>query len=357
MIFDNFEKCKNRCEVELKDRLIQINKISKNKVNKKINIREKKYFNIEEKQIILEFSHIKNSLFKSSNFSSLNVSNCILENIIFEECTFSDDNENVVFDKSTEFINCIFKNCNLKNVIFNNIKFDNCKFENSNMINCVINNSYIESIYIKDCDWGNLKIIDTLIKILDFEDESITRFNQNTFLDKLQTCSNNNIYNEDLYKIYKSFEVKFEENRLFKNAGEYYYLAKCEEQKFLVGVDKFKSYIFWLLCGYGERPSYCLITSLEILIIFTIIYMLTGLSVNGDIIKYDVSSIFTFPIKNIHTDFLYSLYFSIVTFTTVGYGDIIPIGIISMILSGMEMVVGITITGVWIATLTRKITR
>lgn len=50
------------------------------------------------------------------------------------------------------------------------------------------------------------------------------------------------------------------------------------------------------------------------------------------------------------------LYFSTVTFTTVGYGDITPVNI-SIFLSGVEMFLGLTMMGIWTATLARKITR
>ena len=49
-------------------------------------------------------------------------------------------------------------------------------------------------------------------------------------------------------------------------------------------------------------------------------------------------------------------YFSLATFTSVGYGDIFPIGY-SILLSCLEMILGVTMMGVWTATLARKITR
>ncbi|MGL5692643.1 MAG: potassium channel family protein, partial [Peptostreptococcaceae bacterium] len=214
-----------------------------------------------------------------------------------------------------------------------------------------------ENLVIKDCDWSSLKCINTLIKNIEFKDDFITKFNEDTFFDKVFFNKSTVVSYEDLYNVYMTLASKFESNKLTKVSGEYYYLAKCEERKFLSGIDKVKSYIYWLLCGYGERPTYSLITSLEILIIFTIIYMFTGISVNGELIKYDMSFILNLPIENFHLDFLNSLYFSIVTFTTVGYGDIIPVGIMSMVLSGIEMVIGITMAGVWTAILARKITR
>ena len=191
---------------------------------------------------------------------------------------------------------------------------------------------------------------------MEFEDDYLTKFNEDTFIDKMDVYKKGKNFYEKIFKVYKNIGITFESNTLLNNSGEYYYLAKCMERKSLNGFGKIKSYILWLLCGYGERPTYALITSLEILLFFTILYMFTGLDVNGNIVKYDIFFISNLPINNLASDFFYSLYFSIVTFTTVGYGDITPIGA-SIMLSGFEMILGVTMVGVWTATLARKITR
>ena len=85
-------------------------------------------------------------------------------------------------------------------------------------------------------------------------------------------------------------------------------------------------------------------------------YIFTGLSIEGVTINYvDVFS-HGFLKRNVITDFMSCLYFSTVTFTTVGYGDITPVNI-SIFLSGVEMFLGLTMMGIWTATLARKITR
>lgn len=127
--------------------------------------------------------------------------------------------------------------------------------------------SYIESIYIKDCNCNNFNIIDTYIENIEFEDEFLTKFNENTFIGKIDINKVDKTFYLKSYKVYKNIQAKFEQNGLFNNAGEYYYLSKCMDRNNLKGINKIKSYIFWALCGYGERPTYALIISLEILLI------------------------------------------------------------------------------------------
>ena len=67
-------------------------------------------------------------------------------------------------------------------------------------------------------------------------------------------------------------------------------------------------------------------------------------------------SLFYLPRQLMYVDFIDCFYFSLVTFTSVGYGDIFPIGY-SVLFSCIEMILGVTMVGVWTATLARKITR
>lgn len=53
------------------------------------------------------------------------------------------------------------------------------------MKDIIISMSYIESIYIKDCNCNNFNIIDTYIENIEFEDEFLTKFNENTFIGKI----------------------------------------------------------------------------------------------------------------------------------------------------------------------------
>ena len=112
---------------------------------------------------------------------------------------------------------------------------------------------------------------------------------------------------------------------------------------------KFKDYKY-------ERPTFALISSMEIVLIFSIIYMFSGLCINERIIHYNLNILFYLPRKLMYVDFIDCFYFSLVTFTSVGYGDIFPIGY-SVLFSCIEMILGVTMVGVWTATLARKITR
>lgn len=326
-------------------------------------------FEMTSQTIFKTFSNIK--------FEFVIFKNCIFKNVKFENCTFSGcefleceflntkfktteffdfTKKNITYFFECSFENTIFEKSNLRKSIFQKNTIKTIQFILSNLKKCIFDSNKIESIYFSDCNLKSFSIIKSDISKLEFDDEFITKLNENTFFDKFISKDKNKSYYKNVYKSYKNIASQFESNRILNISGEYHYLYKCSECKTLDGFSKFKSRLFWIVCGYGERPTYALITSLEIILIFAIIYLFTGISIGGRIINYRLSWFSILEKKIILVDFLESLYFSLVTFTTVGYGDIIPTGT-SIILSSIEMILGVTMVGIWTATLARKITR
>ncbi|RDY24487.1 hypothetical protein CHF27_002280 [Romboutsia maritimum] len=390
MQFDNFDKIKKNINEELDKRIAERNKnyYIKMKSYKKADLKKyDKNLYIIENDISINFMSIKNKdirdkskinknlkiienskieynefmmckfeniIFENCTFYGTIFSNCILENVTFNKCKFFDSTYAIaIFKEKTIFKNCYFKECLMENTIFLDSKIDNTKFVLTNLRNSILKKVYINEINIMDCDLRAFKIVNSEIEKLEFEDDFLSKLDENTFIDKIRIENNNY---EKVSKVYRNIAYKFENNRLLNMAGEYYFLSKCTEHKSLKGFNKVKSYIFWILCGYGERPTYALITSIEIVLIFTIMYMFSGLDINGHTINYKMIILNELPVNNLIIDFMRAFYFSIVTFTTVGYGDIIPKGF-SVFLSGVEMFLGVTMVGVWTATLSRKITR
>lgn len=399
MIIDNFERTRKMVKLEIKDRLdesmqnyyyqlnlhkdkhvvegidseenknVDILKIESHTVNTFNIIENKKIgtdvISLNEELMKISYSKLSYNKFINCTFDSIRFINCTFggstfdncnfNNVKFEDCDFSNGSI-AIFDKDTKFKNCYFKNCNMSKSIFNKISFSKNRFIETDLRGTILSECTINDMYIVDCDCRDLKIVSSYINKIDFEDKFLSKLSEDTFIDRVEKDKNDNNYYENTFKLYKSIFSKFEANRLLSNAGEYYYLSKQMELRTLSGISKIKSCIFWFLCGYGERPTFALISSIEIVLLFTLIYMFTGLNANGVEINYSIDFILKLPIRSLFTDFMKSLYFSVVTFTTVGYGDITPIGY-SIILSGLEMFLGVTMVGVWTATLARKITR
>lgn len=301
-----------------------------------------------------DFTNIK---FENCTFFGCRFENCKFNNIHFVYCNFEDEEKTIVsFKENCVFENCNFYKTNMKNIVFEDTNFEGTKFSLSSLRNSIFSQCFIKDIIFCDCDLKSMKTINTDINILNFEDEFASKVDENTFIDLLKLKPKNKSEYENIFKAYKSISAVFEKNGLLSFSGEYYYLAKCAERKSLKGLEKLQSNIFYYTCGYGERPTFALISSLEIVLIFSIIYMFSGLCINERIIHYSLNILYYLPRKLMYMDLIDCFYFSLVTFTSVGYGDIFPIGY-SVLFSCVEMLLGVTMVGVWTATLARKITR
>ncbi len=98
-----------------------------------------------------------------------------------------------------------------------------------------------------------------------------------------------------------------------------------------------------LTCGYGENPGRTFITSWIVISIFGSIYYLAHDALNNT--THSISA----PLWD-------SIYFSIVTFTTLGYGDFQPQGYLR-IFASLEAILGVFFMALFVVTLSRKIMR
>ncbi len=116
---------------------------------------------------------------------------------------------------------------------------------------------------------------------------------------------------------------------------------------------------WWLmyhLCGYGERPSWLVAAAGLMVIIFAAIHVCTGFR--------DMSSGVVFGAGADPSDspgllpsFAMAVYVSVVTFTSLGYGDVLPITSMGRMLSAIEVVLGGLVTSLILVAIVRKWSR
>ena len=120
-----------------------------------------------------------------------------------------------------------------------------------------------------------------------------------------------------------------------------------------------------LIYGYGERPWNVVRTAVIIVLMFAILFNIFGIG-NPEIIelKGEIHSISRREmtlnaegiIKNTKiTQFPQSLYFSLVTFTTLGYGDLRPLEGAGRIVAGLEAFIGAFLIALFVHTFARRI--
>jgi len=155
-------------------------------------------------------------------------------------------------------------------------------------------------------------------------------------------------------------------------AGKFYYREMECKRKQPRGFTKwFWSVIFKVSCGYGEKPENVIIISAFIIFASSLAFFEYGIELLGSqvlddipprIISYDfrinITGI-TWFIANfwkVIIDWIECLYTSVITFTTLGYGDVHPIGY-SRIVASAEAGLGIFLTALFVFVFTRKMSR
>ncbi len=124
-----------------------------------------------------------------------------------------------------------------------------------------------------------------------------------------------------------SFKEKTMERLVYRKRGDLNY---------------FPSLFMSLVCGYGEKPYRIVLSSLSTIGIFAFLYW------HFNSVEFAIT-------KNYLLRWSDYLYYSAITFTTVGYGDFIPNShSFSRLLSALEAFMGVFLTGLFIFTLARK---
>jgi len=163
------------------------------------------------------------------------------------------------------------------------------------------------------------------------------------------------IKNHILQEERKDFEQAKEVYLLLKN--NFHSIGRYEDESWAFKKEKdmerqsyrhFKSLHKWLwscflnaLFGYGEKPDRVIISAIIIILIFTFLFMIFGIS---------NTSIGIFTLKN----FKDCIIFSFITFTTLRYGDLRPLESWSRIFSGTEALIGVFMMALFVYTFARR---
>ena len=300
--------------------------------------------------------------FRNCNFTGCSFIECYSmgQGILFENCTFMQsipgknniDDMPMVFEASD--MTAIFKGCDMSNIISIKTHFYNSKFIETNLYDAIFLDCGFDIVRVCDCDFRSTKIVNPKFNDFTFEDNNkTTKVNENTFIGMASFSKKEKMEIDSTAEVYRAFGKLLEKNDIIDQSSEYFYLFKKTERYRLKGPKKLVSLISYLISGYGERPFFALIAAIGVVLLCGTLYMLFGVSFNNETIYFHPALGHLFPpFKNL----VYWYHFSLVTFTTVGYGNVVPIGG-SILVSGAEMVLGILLTGIWISTLVRKMTR
>ncbi len=352
---------------------------------------------------------IKDEYFENVDLTD-SIENTVFYNCVFKQCSFGLNNLS-----NTKFIDCVFvkiNNCDsvksykIPKVIskcveisgslfidslisfeFSESVINGCLVIRSGLISFSVSNSEFTDNYLFECDYSNTifkdaNICDTVminngLSDIKFDD---VKLYYNTYLglskhlylhqidcmDSISDYTFRDFLKHDYYKLtgnqrmvkyqnyylaqmgyYKSLSGIYQQRNSLTHSGDYNYYRRKSEMFGRSSIRlKFSSFIAWITCGFGERPMYSITNSIIIIIIFAAIYTQTGIIVSDQVLVAD-------GLNNAYGIIIDTLLFSFTTFVSLGYGYMSPIGA-SKVVSIVEMVLGVLLIGLWIASLTKK---
>lgn len=164
--------------------------------------------------------------------------------------------------------------------------------------------------------------------------------------------------------VYRRLEKLHEENALSEDTRQYhvnkeearrkYQRESGESARFVV------STFLWYVTGHGESISRLFASAAVLIVSCGILYPLAG-----GFESSSTGTVHQIPLTELHqvispdgaTTLLQGIYFSIITFTTIGYGDLYPTGVGSKVLVGFESLSGAILVALFVFILGRRIAR
>lgn len=358
-------------------------------------------------QTILSDEHCKK--FSDIYFRNVDFKNCVFKNVRFDRCKFVNctfdecrtDSGKVIFDHCsmwairnikydrsnlgtpvcTEFKNCDFRidllSCQADNLIFDNCKLLLSQFKDSDLTNNIFNKCSFDDVYFINCILKEIDIKDakkmqfafnntkselnyystiyvnknSINCTTDSVDEYCKKHNKNIKHEKLCMHTENAIALKSIVDIlyFNEFQSKLrdEYNYLYKKS-----IMHTKKDFFEVILYKI-NYIFF---GFGEKMGRLIAWIIAYILGFSTLYMFYGIKLSDEqIINYTICGGSKVDFNVWFSDFIQCAYFSIITASTVGYGNIVPLGSASMFISVIQIAIGIIFTAFFTAMLIKKL--
>lgn len=242
-----------------------------------------------------------------------------------------------------DFYHAELKNAHLFNINLNHASIMKADLRGANL-NCAnIQNTNLLGVKWQGCKFENISIGKKIRQEFDSKQAM-----------KLGNKKDSRDYLQQAEEIYRDLRKHAEQEGIFTLSGFFIHkeLTMRRLQLPRYSTKRLISKLVDLFCGYGEAPLRIIGLSILIIIICAVLYSFTGLNYQDSI--RSVGSQHSFG-ENL-SFFLSSLYFSVVTFTTLGYGDINPIGI-SRAIAAMEAFTGSFTIALFVVVFVKKMTR
>lgn len=289
----------------------------------------------------------------------------------FEECTLIDATFTDVDLRGASFVRADLREASFEHVGLGDANFTDANLEDATFSVCDLRGAVLENARTDQTLFSNARV------------SRGTMFGSKTYYER-ELLSENEAGGrtrdnaEAAIWTYREIYNLYEENALPFEARKFYLAEKNMRRRLAWRrghyARAFKAEGARWVTGYGISPWRVIASALAVIVAFGLAYPLTGgiqetikTSTRGanatvdkptqtETLIWTISDVTQAGLSEMVGAFLKSLYFSIVTFTTLGYGDIQPVGNLARALAGIESLLGALLTALLVFVLSQRIT-
>lgn len=229
----------------------------------------------------------------------------------------------------------------------------NTNFCNASLMKTNLKNANLHCANLRNCNLLGIRMQGARIENVIFGDKLIQEELAVAEQAKGNTAKSLD-YFEQAEEIYRDLRKTAEREGVFTMSGEFIRkeLTMRRYQCPLYSGRRLMSKITDIFCGYGELPGRVVGISILLIFICALIYFFTGINYDNTTMVYQANNTLG---ENIELYFT-CLYYSVVTFTTLGYGDITPYGF-SRAVAAFEAFTGSFTIALFVVVFVKKMTR
>lgn len=242
-------------------------------------------------------------------------------------------------------------------------------FRDANARDAAFSGANLENAELRDVDLRGARLDQAKVDEVEFTDSRISRatiFGEHSVYETRLARTVDPTERRELFEsatwTYRTLRRLAHQNARRGQAHEYYQREKDLRRRFAWNDGYYPFAIKaeasrWLM-GYGHNPWRVLAASLLLIVVCAGLYPLTGGVQETGVertITYTLEDPTDAPRWWVASVFLRSLYFSVTTFATLGYGDFQPIGGMARALAGAEALVGGLLMALLVVVLFRRI--
>jgi len=241
--------------------------------------------------------------------------------------------------RSAKLVNADLSNSDLTRSDFSGASLYGVNLEGANLFKANIEGVNLKSTNMKNCNLLGVDFTGAKLNNVDWGEEykvineveaekAVADGDEQTAKDKYQEA-------ED---VYRNLKINLQSQTLGEDVGNVFLREMITKRKQLPLFSPLRiaSKIAYLTTGYGEKIGNILYTVIGTIVSCAFLYGIEGVSYGAKLLKFEGTQSFT-EMLNIFGDLFY---FSVVVFSTVGFGEILPIGPIGKTLMIFEGLIG-----------------